>query len=669
MQVVKRVLVVTRHVGYSINLKESLERDGRFAVTSFASAQNALSFLSNSPQDVALIDFTIRDMSGERIVEQIRLLQPDIGIVVSPNHPSIEALVKGLNVQAVVDLPMPIRSLVNLLETAIQQMFDSQPDTRTLFPITDESETVALSEQELEDTAAEEAEAKKRSEEIFQRLLAEEPPIPSFEESATLNDLKSHITNATPIVAPESIAPDDETPQTGSASRQILATQILESALDTSTPIDNYNAESFMERVTESQSPSPYASEPDFFRTDMIEVIDDSPLDYTATTTLPSKATLEVLADETLETDRLTPIVRSRPAVIEAQNMPASLNNESNHEEGIDEGIIEETHALDEHAFEETSLQTLDESQFNSSFAEIIDEEGRETPTLSPRLSVAKDPRIAQMALGLTRMSLELMAEALILMQGDDIVAYSGQLPLQEIEEIKSQLLDALSEEGQPAQINFITMPNTGADYMLYSQRTAENLVLSLLFIGTTPLGAIRRQGKRLVEALASVPEPTVFEEPIAELDEPKEGIAPVVTPLTLPTPEPPVVPVQEESSPQTLAPYSFVWILRNPEAELTSQIAQKLVVGIDSRLNDEGWKIYNLDVYEDFIYLRVDAPDAVPPQQHVRQLMQLSAQIAQSINAYVVPETLWSDSYLIMPSAREMNIEEIQEFINFVRE
>jgi ActR/RegA family two-component response regulator len=628
VQVVRRVLVITRHVGYSINLKESLERDGRFVVTAFASAQNALSFLRTTPQDVAIVDFTVRDMSGERIVEQIRLLQADIGIIVAPKHPTIEAAVSTLNVQGVVDLPMPIRQLVTLLEAAIQDIHDAQTDTQTLFPVGDDIDTAA--------SAVDGEEARKQSEALFQKLLSEEPPIPSFEESVTLNDLRPHLL----MSALEAQQDDPEaTPTVTQDSKRILAAQILEATNDTSTPIEGYDVPSFMGRIGEYQ-PSPYANEPDFLPDDLPAppALDEAEaLDYTATTTSPAQSAAPYADPQTLETERLVPIARSRPAR-EEDLMPATLWQEE-----------------DETALEQV-LTSVDS--------------GVLAPAMGQSTAI-DDPRLAQMALNLTQLSLELTAEALVLLRDGAVIAYSGQLPRQDIEDMRALFVNALTEEGQPPQIDYITSPSTGADYMLYAQRTQEGYVLALLFVGTMPVGAIRRQGKRLLEAMAAVPELHPRTEAL-----PAPVMAEEAPPAPVMAEEAPPAPVMAEEAPpatpekpRTLLPFSFMWLLRHPQQELTSVVAQKLVAGMDAHLTGQGWQVYRLDVYEDFIYLRADAPDDVTPQAHIRHLMNASAQIAHAVNPAYDTASLWSDSYLIMPSEREMGVEELQEFINFVRD
>lgn len=638
MQIPKRVLVITRHVGYSIKLKESLERDNQFVVTAFASAINALSYLPNAPQDVVLVDFTVRDLAGEQIIQQIRTIQPDIGIIVAPNHPTIQNTVSALNVQYIVDLPMPIRQLASLLLNAIEAMYHAQPDTATLQTIEDENDTQQFSPTELEDT---ESEAQAKADAIFQKILAEEPPMPSFEESATVHDL---IHNLLPEgiaqsldVLEETTPSEDETPRPNEDSRHILAVQILETAMDTSTPVNELNLGSVIERVSEYYAPTPYVGEPDFLLPELL--LDDSThLDYTATTTSPAQV-LPVLADiQNAETDRLVPIVRSKPV--------------------------------------ETLEETIATPPVPSTINPLEVNPTPEAPSPAPLF----DSRLTQLALMLTRASLELTAEALILSRGEEIIAYSGQVPMAEVQEIKHEFASQTNEESPIAKVHFITMPSSGTDYMLYTQPTSDGLVLSLLFAGTMPLGAIRRQGKRLMEALATVPEPVpaplenvkvILPDEVADsANLPIETAQPITSSDSVVLPEPTEISSPSpETTPIELAPYSFVWILRDTTLELNSLSAQRIVMGLDVELTTQGWKIYTLDVYEDCVYLRTDAPLHTPAKQLVHQLMSLSATIVHGVLQNTDPRTLWADSYLIVRSDRLLGIEEIQEFIDFARQ
>ena len=258
-----------------------------------------------------------------------------------------------------------------------------------------------------------------------------------------------------------------------------------------------------------------------------------------------------------------------------------------------------------------------------------------------------EDPYLAQLALSLTEVSLELTAEATLLARDQQIVAYAGRMPTEEIEELRGTIADDWDAAAGEVRIRFITAQNSGKDYMLYSRRTEDDFTLSLIFAGTTPLRDIRRQGTRLVKALASVPEA-----PVAE-------------------PEASVSPVQVQAEPvdvSSLTPYACVWLLRDPRAHLDDAVSQAIVAGLNIQMQEKQWHIQTLQVREDYIYMLADVSGEDPAYQIVRDLQRRSAEIAHAQNPAYVPDGLWADSYLVVTPGRELDLEEIQQFINFDR-
>ncbi|HVU10998.1 MAG TPA: transposase [Phototrophicaceae bacterium] len=266
-----------------------------------------------------------------------------------------------------------------------------------------------------------------------------------------------------------------------------------------------------------------------------------------------------------------------------------------------------------------------------------------EPPT--PAEAVAEpvqDPYLAQLALSLTEVSLETTAEATLLALHQQIVAYAGQMPREEIEELRGMIADDWDAAPDEARIRFITSPSSGKDYMLYSRRTEDDLTLSLIFAGATPLRDIRRQGKRLVDALLTVPE---------------------APPKTIPE-LPPIEPVDDV----VRAPYAYVWVLRDAKAHLDEAASQAIIAGLNIQMREKQWDIQALQVHEDYVYLLADVPGEDPAYKIIRELKRRSAEIAHAQNPTFVSDGLWADSYLVVTPGRELDTEEIQQFINFER-
>ena len=258
-----------------------------------------------------------------------------------------------------------------------------------------------------------------------------------------------------------------------------------------------------------------------------------------------------------------------------------------------------------------------------------------------------EDPYIAQLALSLTEVSLELTAEATLLARDQKIIAYAGQMPVDEVEELRDLIADDWNAAPGEVRIRFVTAQGSGKDYMLYSRRTEDDLTLSLIFAGTMPLRDIRRQGQRLVDALVTVPEAVSV---VAERE------APVVVQAEMPI------------EVGTRTPYACVWLLRDPHAQLDEAVSQAIVAGLNVQLREKQWQIESLQAHEDYVYLLADVPGEDPAYQIVRDLKRRSAEIAHAQNPGYTAEGLWADSYLVVTPGRELDIEEIQQFINFER-
>jgi REP element-mobilizing transposase RayT len=196
---------------------------------------------------------------------------------------------------------------------------------------------------------------------------------------------------------------------------------------------------------------------------------------------------------------------------------------------------------------------------------------------------------------------------------------------------------------------------------MLYSLKTDEGFTLSLIFAGTTPLRVIRRQGQRLATALQAVPDELVEEMPPAPA---VEDVPPPVTAEEAPA----AVEVRKPPEVKVLTAFTYVWLLRDPDLRLSQAAAQAIHAGLSIQLGELGWRIKALHAGEDNVYLLADVPGDAPAQQIVRDLKRRSADIAHAQNPTLDPTTLWADSYFVLTPGRELDMDEIAEFINFER-
>lgn len=270
-------------------------------------------------------------------------------------------------------------------------------------------------------------------------------------------------------------------------------------------------------------------------------------------------------------------------------------------------------------------------------------------PETSDESAIPEDPYIAHLALHLTQVSLEVSAEGTLLTSANEVIAYAGHLSQDDALELRDVVANDWNANPEGARIRFVTLPGSGRDYMLYSIRTVNDLTLSMIFAGTTPLRVIRQQGQKLIAALEAIPETAVE----ALLPPPVEAAPPLA-----------VEPVYDEP----LSAYACVWLLRDPENSLNNSVAQAITAGLTMQLRELRWKLDELQVHEDFVYVLVGIPGEKLPNEIIRELKRRSAEIAHAQNPDLTPQLLWADAYLILTPGRTLSTEEILEFINFQR-
>jgi len=117
-----------------------------------------------------------------------------------------------------------------------------------------------------------------------------------------------------------------------------------------------------------------------------------------------------------------------------------------------------------------------------------------------------------------------------------------------------------------------------------------------------------------------------------------------------------------------TLVPYTFVWLLKDLTAVFDPATAEAINAGLRVQLSERGWYIRHLDVQDDYVYIVASIPGDEPAQSLIRNLQRRAAKIAATQQPKLDPETLWAESYFILSPGRLLNIQEVQQYINFYR-
>ena len=578
-------------------------------------------------------------------------------------------------------------------------------------------------QEEVEDKEAE------RAVDVFQKLAEEEPPMPTLEESGTVSDLKTGVTSANLYELAESIVeersrpmePLDQDAPEGESGDSTPVKLILESTHrdDRDKPsLDDLlaNIERQFPEDVSGVRPLPswvkdverYVKEPDFLEAALPE-IDDQP--ESATTSAIDEVGLPVSAAPETE--------------LEAASAPSDDLQDAN---AMDDFAEDEEEALDlseqDEVFQADTFEPYDEAELRLDADDIpeltpvpsaADEDdladiSAETPVpvlpapqatlddVEPEESDSEalverrrvptgDPELAQMALSLTQASLESTAAAILLAKGEEVVAYSGDLPLEEMAKLHQTLAGDWDANPGEARVRFATLVDTGIDYMLYSRRTEGDFTLSLIFEGTLPRRVIRQQSDKIIDALSEIPEDDseIVVQESAVIDElyELEEVAAQEEELAIESTqellrqqgsEPEVV---REASELTVAPVkqaepvtrsTYLWMLRDTSKTLSRKAAQALVLRLDEFLSSIGWHVEVLQVYEDYIYLMADVPESETVPDVITELKAFSAQIVAQFDDVPDVNKLWADSYGYLIPGRQLTQDEIQEFINFER-
>lgn len=440
------------------------------------------------------------------------------------------------------------------------------------------------------------------------------------------------------------------------------AQMILETALDESTPADSFSLQSLItsiERQLEQHKPNVrplpswqqeslgddlYVREPEFLQqvindVESLPTLDEGDAFGDATT---FGGQIDVMPDA--ETEWL-PAVTTRPSRLPEQADEWSLMREPAVSDEDTSGFTKPFEGVGAGEVESLPQLAGQEPEFNTEFERLaafeLPEEDAAEFTPSMGMPPIQDPVIAQIALSLTQVSLEEVAGA-VLIRENSIIAFAGRLGRGDIDEIGAAIGGQWESGGDQANVRFVTVTSSGKDYMLYTRATVSALTLALVFAGSTPLRDIRRQGKRLLEALTRVPEPVT---------------EPASTAIALFAP-----PSDVRNK------YTYVWLLRDPNQRLSDMVARAIETGMSVQLTERAWDVLDVQVRDDFVYLHADVPGEAPPFEVVRDLQKRAAEIARKQNPALGKGNLWSDGYLIVSPGRELDDGEIMQYIQFER-
>lgn len=634
---VKRILLVTRDVQFAINAKRALESLGEYAVTPVTEARNAIEQLRGKPHHLVLLDIENLAIAPAVMIDLIRARQGEIAIVLAPDNPTAQELAQEYRLQGVVDLPVSSRSLIPVLERSLKDVYEALPQTARL-PSTDtQDDTVNI-------------------ESLVDGLLADQAT-PSY----TLQKLQASY---------RLLHPTEDDVKAGQGPGDVDL--VIESEDDGDTiRYRHVRSEEQAGAATGKQdedTPLSSTSEQTTVR-DLGRALSDQALGPSEfVTTVPDAQHTDsgnlgrILRDIENENTTIENLSGARRYEDFGRSSSGDLRRESQLRHGRDVArkpghsqenlpAIEAPPILGQTTLPAVSNSAGEMATTDAASSASPSRRAESSGSMhAPLYGKVEDPYVRQVAVVMTQTMNELTAEATLLTRDNAVVAYSGALQPDDLKALRNAINDDWTAEQNRSRLRFITLPDDGGHFMLYSKGTLDDLTLSLVFAGSQSLSAINSQGDRMLQAMAQVP--AVDAKTEAEDSHSKPTLS-----LT-------DVPDSAAGSTQAL---TFVWLVANPAIPLSQNVAKQLVFWMEVQLNNLGSTVRRIDVHQNFVYLVADFPQGAAPDQVAKDLMARSARIARSEDQSL-PQELWADAYLALQPGRDLDMRELQGFLSFVR-
>lgn len=714
-----RVLVINPKLPVAVAIKTAFDALGGFDARPFTSPLNALEFARTAPPDAAVLDLLIRSPGIAETTVALRKLNPQIKLLLT-NAPD-EAVTK-LRADGLISLPPRAREIEPMLRALFPPDTESRPgtpprrprelrsNTNTNAPTRPATDTPTLSSRDnaptkpareetptlptRESTKSEHLPDALEQDDPFERIAGEEPPVPTGMEGGTVREAVRAMLPRQPLdesmyvveITPRPSDTDEDEPIPGSGEWRALtpADAMQEEELSDDAEEEADEDESEPSAPSEDAAPEDVPDEDDDAQDDdlndpgerLAAEEPDIPKNETAAPTkrnngikvpplptvrpiLPTDKMPRIQPPKPLETSRppkpitpLEPVAPSKPTGAHAfDDSDADLDEPPSH--GVEPAEVPQaqpdTPPVVIPGVRRPAKKQDDAPDSGPQAAPPVvipgvrrapkkqdaapPEPQAETPTAPRRVLSSGELRKALM---LTHEQIGTTAAALILTEGSQILAHSGEMPTQEIEELERVIGGDWEVRGTQARVRYITLPASRQEYMLHTRRTENGYVLSMAFAGDLAVSEIRAQSDAVAETLHAL-RPTGDDADSAQADTSLVGL-------------------------------TAVWMLDNPDAPLTADVAQAVVIEFDRQLRELGWTIHAMNVHTDFVYVYCDVQTTYLASEVIAELKRISAEAAVARRPDWSPDTLWADAYMVLMPGRELGSDEVESFLTFTR-
>jgi len=678
-----RLVMLSDNIAFSRKLKQSLEHNREFAVQPFTARQGLYDVLHIQLQDIFIIDADYPNLDVVKTLQAVRDIQPDIAITLMTRNKDWRLQVKALDLRAVVSRNIKIRELIPILKKTLPTQ-DNLADTS---PLNTSEQLVGMNDGK-DNTLSQSSEPLSvESLALFQQLAAEEPPLPGH---ATVSDFIKKMQKSGQLGLSLTQADESET----ITDDAIPASLILDAVTDDSTPIDGFSLSQFMENIKSQMDdgdskvmPLPswveehdrYIREPDFLP--RLPNMSDT-LEYTATTTTPSIAQNTEFDLPNMVTERQ--YIPAEPRPPELDNVDSIIENPlpDDSQPTIPPPSLPDLAPPPPAKLPEIKQEELSSETFQQEYdladidVDLLPSSIDEEIPPAPDLLETDNAYFARIAVALTQISLELTASATVLSVMDDAIAIAGEMPQYDVELLRQYWAIDWSETTANDRIQYGSLPSSGQDILIYSTPTVGDLTLSLIFVGAQKLATIRRQASRVSDALDALPDITSTLAPV-DIDAPPIELPDEYKPhiQELPIEPEPILEQELDSIPiptKDWGPrlgYTFLWLVEDPDQFPIDDTMKPLLLNfIKLQYQQQGWLIEHVDIQDDYMSLYAEIPGEDPSTDIIRDVMRLTGDLMRGHYKLDENTYVWSDSYLVLMPARELEIEEIQSFIHFAR-
>jgi REP element-mobilizing transposase RayT len=324
----------------------------------------------------------------------------------------------------------------------------------------------------------------------------------------------------------------------------------------------------------------------------------------------------------------------------------------------------------------------------------------------------------------LTQLSLELTAQAILILRDKGLWAYAGQLSQPEVQELTKCLSNywvVASDPSAPGvrprgwqgdMVRRVRLETTRDEFILYATSLCEGMVLSLAFDSNTPFSTIRSQTNFLAKTLLSdcvsppspkqeeevssglVNIPVWLEQPIDEQQSTPSTNQAKTTPPSIPHPTSENL---AETKPHTLQDLGSTWELigfvdlqpatptlhhlsyscmiipRFPQHQLRDTLASHLEEWLKQLCLAFGWRLEQIKISPGYLQVIIRATPFTSPSTLMRIIRQQTSQRIYSTFPPLVHENpcsdFWAPGYLIISNNRFPSQHITQQFIAQTRQ